>query len=45
MTTTCRQFLAAAGACDPSIADAMWLEDVRRNFTGKLVLGRRTMTA
>ncbi len=29
---------------DPSITDAMWIEDVRKNFSGKIVLGRDLMT-
>jgi ribonuclease BN (tRNA processing enzyme) len=29
---------------DPSITDAMWLEDVRKNFSGAIVVGRDLMT-
>jgi ribonuclease BN (tRNA processing enzyme) len=29
---------------DPSITDAMWIEDVRKNFSGKIVVGRDLMT-
>jgi ribonuclease BN (tRNA processing enzyme) len=29
---------------DPSITDAMWTEDVRRNFAGEIVVGRDLMT-
>jgi ribonuclease BN (tRNA processing enzyme) len=29
---------------DPSITDAMWIEDVRKNFPGEIVVGRDLMT-
>jgi ribonuclease BN (tRNA processing enzyme) len=29
---------------DPSITDAMWTEDVRKNFSGEIVVGRDLMT-
>jgi ribonuclease BN (tRNA processing enzyme) len=29
---------------DPSITDAMWIEGVRKNFSGEIVLGRDLMT-
>jgi ribonuclease BN (tRNA processing enzyme) len=29
---------------DPTITEAMWLEDVRKNFAGEIVLGRDLMT-
>jgi ribonuclease BN (tRNA processing enzyme) len=29
---------------DPSITDAMWVEGVRRNFAGEIVVGRDLMT-
>jgi len=29
---------------DPSITDAMWIEDVRKNFAGAIVVGRDLMT-
>jgi hypothetical protein len=29
---------------DPSITDAMWVEGVRKNFAGKIVVGRDLMT-
>ena len=29
---------------DPSITDAMWIEDVRKNFLGEIVVGRDLMT-
>jgi hypothetical protein len=29
---------------DPSITDAMWVEDVRRIFSGTTVVGRDLMT-
>ena len=28
---------------DPSITDDMWLEDVRRHFSGRVVVGRNLM--
>jgi len=28
---------------DPSITDAMWIEDVRKNFSGKIIVGRDLM--
>jgi hypothetical protein len=29
---------------DPSITDTMWVEDVRKNFSGTIVVGRDLMT-
>jgi ribonuclease BN (tRNA processing enzyme) len=29
---------------DPAITEAMWIEDVRKNFQGEIVVGRDLMT-